>query len=269
VSNVILSHEGSATTHPDYEFDANVGGGIQLKTVPVGNVDTISVQFTKEVALTDSDLELIALNKVVTEPTPDLIQSPNAGNSYTAIWSLSAPLPAAQYLMRLADSIEDLAGSALDGEWTNPASTSTALSTVFPSGDNAAGGHFEFVFTILPGDANRDNKVGSYELDLLLLNWGDPLQSWYDANWDGDGTVDNDDFNALLDNWGKNFENLLILGDYNSNWNILDDSITFVGYYTATPVDSRADLNGVGGVTLDDAVAFADLYNFGVSLSVI
>lgn len=268
VTNVTLSRPGS--THPAYGFENVVGSGEQLRTVPVGAPNQIAIQFTKEVTLSDSDLELIALNRVVAEPTPDLIQSPNSGNNFTAIWSLSSALPAAQYLLRLPDSIEDLAGNALDGEWTNPASvTTTTATTVFPSGNNVAGGDFEFVFTILPGDANRDNIVDLIDLQIFAANQFGSNKTWQQADFSGDGFVNLPDQQAVYGFYGKNWQNLVILGDYNNDyvWDTVYDGPTFLGHYLNSEIE--ADLNGDSSVTSADLDAALALLNFGIHLRVL
>ena len=48
----------------------------------------------------------------------------------------------------LPDSVTDVAGNALDGEWDNGTDT-------YNSGDGAAGGDFAFRIDILPGDVNQ------------------------------------------------------------------------------------------------------------------
>jgi hypothetical protein len=107
VKNVII---GSTTTNsynnnPDYYFDGYVGSGEQLKTVPVGGANLISVQFSKDVVVDSNDLELIALNYVGQGRTPTLIEEPSSGNGYIATWQLSGTLEQGQFLLRLADSI--------------------------------------------------------------------------------------------------------------------------------------------------------------------
>jgi hypothetical protein len=273
VKNIILS-DSTVNSNPDYEFgDGNVGSGVQLKTVPVGNVNRISVQFTKEVALADSDLELIALNRVVTEPTPDLIQSPNSGNNYTAIWSLSGALPAAQYLMRLAQTIEDLDGNALDGEWTNPGSVATTdPTTVFPSGNNVAGGDFEFVFTILPGDVNRDNYVNVADLGEISTYYSNSIsgRTWAQGDFNGDGYTNIADLGDYSTYSGKNWSTLQIRGDYDLDYDVDSaDHGQFMTYYSASPKDIAADIDGSGTVNVVDVSAFTDLYGFGIALSVL
>jgi hypothetical protein len=275
VSNVkIGSTSGSQTP---YEFDNVAGSGEQLRTVPIGIANKISIQFTKDVDIAYDDLELIALNRVVTEPTVTSpgFDPPTIWNEFTATWTLSGALPAAQYLVRLSDAVLDFDGRALDGEWTNPISLSTETSTVFPSGNNVAGGDFEFVLTIMPGDFNRDNIVNVVDLGTLSTNY--PMTSgaqWADGDLTGDGVIDVVDLGEFASSVPLNtdWQLLNILGDYDDNFDIDDtptvgDEDVFNDYYNTS--NSAADLNGVGGVTSADYDAFYALFNFGVHLSVI
>ena len=48
-----------------------------------------------------------------------------------------------------SNPIEDAAGNRLDGEWTNPTSTTATGGSVYPSGNGTAGGNFDFRFNVL------------------------------------------------------------------------------------------------------------------------
>jgi hypothetical protein len=260
---------GSSLSGSDpYAFDGAVGSGEQLKTVPVGLANQISVQFSEDVDISSGDLDFIALNRVVTEPAVSAFVAPSSGNNFTAIWTLSSSLPAAQYLLRLSDTIEDLNGNALDGEWTNPTTLTSTGSSDFPSGNDIVGGDFEFVFTILPGDADRDNSVGGDDFSLILANWGETGQEWGDGDFDGNGTVGGSDYDFLLGNWGMDFSNLSILADYNNNYALdSSDEDDFVDYYGSSNL--LADLNDDGNVTSADLDAALALFEFGIDLDVV
>jgi len=100
---------------------------------------------------------------------PDLPNSsPNDGFAYdpatfTATWTLTAPIDSDKLVLRLnadgASPIVDGAGNRLDGEWTNPTSTTQLRSSVFPSGNGTGGGDFLFRFNVLPGDVDQSGKV--------------------------------------------------------------------------------------------------------------
>ena len=70
-----------------------------------------------------------------------------------------------------SDPIEDAAGNRLDGDWTNPTSTSDTGDRVYPSGNGVAGGNFDFRFNVLPGDANQDGVVNFSDLNKVLTNY--------------------------------------------------------------------------------------------------
>jgi hypothetical protein len=276
VTNITLSSTVSNPygTNPPYSFGDNVGSGEQLRTVPVGSANTISIQFTEELAALDSDdLELIAINNVFAEPTPTLIQSPELGNDLTAIWSLSSPLPQAQYLLRLQDHITDQDGKALDGEWTNPVAVSTGSgSSEFPSGDGIAGGDFEFIFTILSGDTNTDTVVDLSDLGTFATNLHRGVgMAWEDGDFSGDGLVTLIDLSALATFYNTDWRNLSVLGDYDNDYDVDNDSFggpsdvdEFYAYYNSS--NSNADLDNNGEVNSADESAFASLLAFGIDL---
>jgi hypothetical protein len=277
VANVtIFSTTNTQGTNPAYSFATVDGSEEQLRTVPVGAANRIAIQFTEDVVkplsdLVSGDLELIALNRVVTEPTPTLYQWPDSTNGYTAIWSLSSVLPGAQYLLRLQDTIVDGDGNMLDGEWTNPGSiTSDVITTIFPSGDNVEGGDFEFVFTYLPGDANRDNQVDVSDLGILSGNYNEPGQfDWGDGDFNGDGSVNVGDLGLLSTHYNKSdFRNLAILGDYDDDFDIdAANDTAFDNYYSTS--NPNADLDKDTDVDAVDQAAFDALFSFGIDLSVI
>ena len=86
-----------------------------------------------------------------------------------------------------------LAQLLLDGDWTNPYAVGDATSAVstFPSGNGAAGGDFEFFFTVLFGDRDRSNQV-NLSTDILpaLANVGMAgSYGWAQGDFDGSSTV--------------------------------------------------------------------------------
>jgi uncharacterized protein (TIGR03790 family) len=60
---------------------------------------------------------------------------------------------------------------------------------------------------LLPGDADRDGRVGSSDLALLASNWGEKGSPggdmWELGDFDGDGRVGSSDMAALSANWGE------------------------------------------------------------------
>ncbi len=157
-------------------------GPDQLRNLPWNTVDTIYVVFSEDVgSLTESDLELFGVpaNDSSFGPVGDykpLIQnidyspSPSTlpADSFLATISLTTPLGVStmgfthgdKLKLRIPDSLTDLAGNRLDGEWTDAVTEQ--------SGNGSAAGDFEFRFDVLPGDLDDDDFVlGS---DLLRAN---------------------------------------------------------------------------------------------------
>ncbi len=271
VSNVIVSSTVSNAygTNPPYEFADVVGSEEQLRTVPVGGANRIAIQFTKDVNISSADLDLIALNQLVTEPSVTSFVAPDASNDFTATWTFASVLPSAQYLIRLADSIQDLSGNALDGEWTNPGSiTSSVTTSEFPSGDNYAGGDFEFVFTYLVGDANRDLAVTFDDYQTQSANYNQNNKTWQQGEFSGEGTVNFDDYQSLLANYNRDLAMLSIFGDYDNDFDLdNDDETDFLSFYNSQ--DDAADLNGDSSVDQEDYDAFYEMFGFGIELDVV
>ena len=247
VINVLIS--GSASTHEEYDFDQVITDehtkttprtGIQLQTVPVGGADTVSIQFSEGVTVTAEDLLLVGMR---TGNIPRLVAGgfQYDASTHTASWRYeSCDLETSDmYVISLADGptlttnvygVHDSTGSALDGEWTNPASlftTNQAVST-FPSGDNVAGGDFKFVFTLFGGDANQNGVIDEDDAIIHAINMyfynlttGATLA---DADFDGDGDVDADDEQLVLESvWGDiNLQDLLLTADLANNDGVVD-----------------------------------------------
>ena len=124
----------------------------QLKSLPWPNLDEFKIVLDEEVVVANDDLGVYGIS------TPEYAMDP-AGFSYpdpdgpaglTATWKLTAAVPLADKLLLVlsSDSVTDVAGNMLDGEWANGTDT-------YNSGDGAAGGDFAFRLNILPGDVNQ------------------------------------------------------------------------------------------------------------------
>ena len=153
-----IAVRGAGGTHPWY--DIPVGSGDQLKSVPVGKVDQISITFDSAVNIDDNDITLTGLGD---RPPYTFSDFSYDSGSHTATWTLSSPLDTDQLLLVLnadgASPITNLSGDALDGEWNNPSSLAQLSGSVFPSGDGIPGGDFIFDWRVSPGDANGDYFV--------------------------------------------------------------------------------------------------------------
>ena len=258
VINVIVS--GSASTHAPYSFDAVDGSGEQLRTVPVGGADTISIVFSEDVNVSQGSLVVVGLSKA---NLPDMAEFHYDPISHTATWRFEGWALGDQYLISLSDMVTDTEGNRLDGEWTNPYSMTTTNGSVssFPSGDQTAGGRFNFVATLLAGDANLDGIVDITDLGILSSNYDEQFgQLFEDGDFDGDGDVDDDDMQQLSASWYENLQDVWVLADFDGDFDVDDDDITTItdnlGMSGADYDDG--DLNGDGEVDLDDLdLAFA------------
>jgi len=192
VLNVTMS--GSNSTHNPYSFASVDGSGEQLRTVPIGGIDSVSMTFSEEVLLLVSDLTLTGLQS---QSIPSVSEFTYDPFSQTATWRFEDPLAAGQYLMRLSDAVVDLDGDLLDGEFTNPWALSEAAgyASTFPSGDGEAGGEFRFRFTNLAGDFSHDNIAGTSDYSNWNANYPTATGAIHaDGDADGDGDVDTSDY---------------------------------------------------------------------------
>jgi subtilisin family serine protease len=221
IGNVTI--KGSASTHLPFAFnrpdDATDfdGSGIQLRTVPVGGADTISIQFGEHVPnITSSSLTVRALTSGVLAQLATTTPFTYDEASYVATWKFSSPFATDQQLITLSDAVVDAAGNALDGEWTNPFSVSTTNAQVskFPSGNGSAGGAFKFVFTILPGDANLNNYVEGNDFLIWQQNVGGSNRTFTQADYNGDGLTNNADNTIWQSNSGRHLVDL-VFADFN------------------------------------------------------
>ena len=166
------------------------GGGAQLQSIPWQNVDQLIVRFSEEVNIFQSDLKLLGVNtaEVKVVDFDDTVLG-------SATWTFSAPLPADKLLLVLSDSITDVSGFPLDGNWTTGAA--------FPSGNGAidTDDDFRFRFNVLPGDVTADASVSRADLiDQIHTLGAAASDAAYNVRFDtnGDGLIDLTDVRSLL-----------------------------------------------------------------------
>ena len=129
-----------------------VGSGTQLTTLPWGNINQIEITFSKNVTVDQSDLLLTGVNV----PSYNVSGGTFSYNpsTFTATWTLPQPIGPDKLMLALnaneSDPIKDAAGNRLDGEWTNPTSTTATGTSTYPSGNGLAGGDFHFRSTCFP-----------------------------------------------------------------------------------------------------------------------
>jgi len=212
VTSVTISDSSPTGTHAPYDFSTIVDGtGKQIKTVPVGGANEITIEFSEGVTVNHDDLTLSsATGNVTYDVIADSTFSHTPGST-TATWTFGSDFLADQVVLTLDDSVTDTAGVPLDGEWISPLAWDLNNpdvpmgASIFPSGNNTFGGDFEFYFTILPGDANGDNVVDVTDLGDLSTNWQLTNQSFGNGDFSGDGVVDVTDLGLLATSWGIDF----------------------------------------------------------------
>jgi hypothetical protein len=278
VQNVIIS--GSLSTHADFAFDTVDGSGRQLATVPVGGADTISIVFSENVNVSAESLFIVGLR---TFNLPELAEFSYNASTYTATWRFEGWALGDQYLLALTEEVTDVEGNWLDGEWTNPnriyqTGTSgsyyaNAAISEFPSGEGTPGGAFNFVMTLLPGDANLDGQVTTLDYSILSANWGATVgKQFTQADFDGNGAVNSADFSMFSANWGANVQTLIVGADVDGDYLVSDDDLQIIsdniGMTGATLEDG--DVDGDGEVTVDDLdLAFTQYGLAGLWLDVV
>jgi hypothetical protein len=254
VVNVIVS--GSLSTHAPFSFATVDGSGLQLRTVPVGAADTISIVFSEDVNVVASNLRLVGLQ---TGNVPTLAEFNYDMATMTATWRFEGWTLGDQYYISLSDAVTDIEGNRLDGEWVNPAARSTTNAAVseFPSGDGNAGGTFNFVATLLGGDFNLDGIVNSTDADLISANW---TNEWIegilftDGDANGDGWVNSGDFAAYMSTSGLNLQVLWVLADLDDDFDVDDADLDRLvdNYGMSNPTQADGDLNGDATIDEDD-----------------
>ncbi|MEX2091511.1 MAG: dockerin type I domain-containing protein, partial [Pirellulales bacterium] len=268
VANVTIS--GSNSTHAPYSFDAHDGSGEQLRTVPVGGADTVSISFTEDVNITADTLRLTGLR---TANRPLLAEFSYDIGTMTATWRFTGWALGDQYLISLSDAVTDVEGNPLDGDWTNPIRLSTINAAVseFPSGDGYVGGDFNFVVTLLPGDANLDLIVNVTDYEIMdMWWWGTPAQ-FVNGDFNGDGIVLMDDY-YLVEDWNLNLSGpISLLADLNGDWTVdeLDADILYNNWSSGlqNPTQANGDLDGDQDIDIHDLdLMFAQ---YGLALNVV
>jgi hypothetical protein len=266
VMNVIIS--GSVSTHAPFSFDIVDGSGDQLRTVPVGGADTISIVFSEAVNVSANDLIVVGLK---TFNVPELVEFSYDQATHTASWRYEGWSLADNYLLALSDTVTDIEGNWLDGEWVNPASVTTVNAAVseFPSGDGTPGGWFTFAMTLLPGDANLDGIVNGSDFSIMASNWGATMNKLFaEGDFDGDGAVNSNDYDLLALNFNRNLQTLKLKADFDGDFDVDDWDLKKIsdnaGMTGATWADG--DLNGDGTVDLDDLDLALAQYGLGLNV---
>ncbi len=160
-------------------------GVAQLGALGWVAMDQIQLRFSEPVTVRQEDLQVHGVR------TADL---PVAGFvldalALAATWTLAGAMTVDKLRISLGDTVTDLAGNALDGEWVDAVGN-------FPSGDGAAGGAFRFRFNVVPADIDFNGSVQATDLiQVRNAQFQQPGTSGYAATLDinGDGRVSSND----------------------------------------------------------------------------
>jgi protocatechuate 3,4-dioxygenase beta subunit len=123
------------------------GGAGQLDTLPWMNINEVHVTFSENVVINAGAISLHGVSLANYGGT----MTYNAA-TFTATLLLPAHVKADKLVLHVNDTVEDLTGNNLDGEWTNGVTTGQ-------SGNGTEGGDFNFRFNVLPGDSNRNGTL--------------------------------------------------------------------------------------------------------------
>ncbi len=260
ITNVIVS--GSQSSHAAFSFNTVDGSGQQLRTVPVGASDTITIVFSEAVNVNADSLTLLGLR---TANLPTLAAFFYDAGSNSATWRFEGWALGDQYLLILPDEVTDIDGNRLDGEWTNPnriyqsgtsgAYFQNAAISEFPSGDGDPGGWFTFLMTLLPGDATQNGIIDSQDWSILGANMGPgPGKLFTQGDFNGDGAVNSTDVNYFYNPAVSNLQVFKVKADLNNDGVVNDYDLNIIGLHAGMTGATLADgdVNGDGSVTQAD-----------------
>jgi protocatechuate 3,4-dioxygenase beta subunit len=186
-------------------------GADQHNALPWENINRIYLKFNEDIVI-DTD---------VTKAVPDIAlfdqagQVPLASASFDAATDVltivtTTDLPDGRYMVAINDTVTDLAGNMLDGDFANYVDS-------LPSGNGSAGEKFEYLINISHADFTNTPSGAVDVSDLSDLGVafgsavGDALYNPFtDAN--GSGTVDVSDLNTF----GTHFGHILANGPTNN-----------------------------------------------------
>lgn len=191
-------------------YSVPVGSGAQLNPLTWSNVDQIRILFSEEVAITSDDLTVAGVNASEYVPISFSTDAgPDAG-TFLATWTFAEPIHNDKLLLHLDDTIVDLTGHALDGEWDNPTDQLDASSDTYPSGDFDPGGEFDFRLNLLTSDASHNGIVDVGDFTLWGDGFGLPITTaTAQIDFTGNNSIDIDDFTM----WADNFNITLPVGE--------------------------------------------------------
>ena len=177
---------------------------LQLRTVPISQINEITIQFSEPMKATSLGSSSLLVKSALTCTTYPIATFSLAPDGLTGKWTLSTPIVAAngkdQIEVTLSGAV-DMTDTTLDADWKSPDNITDSAASFFPSGNLNSGngsGIFEFRFTVLPADFNRDNLVDGSDFGIWNSNkftTVSPTGTGFrkgDAN--GDDLIDGSDF---------------------------------------------------------------------------
>ena len=209
VDAVALGNDTPGIVHGADNIEAVANGADQLFPVEVGGgVTFIEIMFDEPIAAQQSDLTIVeAISGNGVNVTGLSTQSVPGG--FVGRWTFDN-VRTGQLEFTLDGTsgiaVTNLAGTKLDGFWTNPDSFGdTEGNSAFPSGRGSiTGDNFVFRTTVLEGDATRDGIVSRD--DLVVVNGAyhltTPVVQWTGGDLTGDGDVKLLDVAAVSNSYG-------------------------------------------------------------------
>jgi hypothetical protein len=169
-------------------------GSLQSKDLPWTTMNTVEATFSGTV--TGVSQTSLVLHGGTGGSTPSVTGfSSLGGNTYS--WTLSGPLTNNRYQISfIATGITDSRGAALDGNWTNGTSTFGTSS----DGNGLAGGNFNFLFNVTPGDVDQTTLVNATDYNKVRAKLGATSASTAYSPYldlDGNTLINSNDYNAV------------------------------------------------------------------------
>jgi len=163
------------------------GGASQALALPWTNLNQVRIRFSEDVVASAASL---SVNAAVGSYAVTAYSYEPA--TFTGVWTLNN-IPANDKLRVRLAGVTDLAGNALDGEWTDN-------TTSYPSGNGSAGGAFAMTLNVLAGDVNGDGFVLGNDGNAVrarLASEAGTGNYLLQADINGDGFVLGNDGNAV------------------------------------------------------------------------
>lgn len=164
-------------------------------SLPWSGINTITIGFSQNVSITADHIHLYGVN---TKKYPATFAYDSSTRMATL--TLDAAMDCDKLLLVIDDTVTDVDGNALDGEWENEVST--------VSGDGGAGGHLQFRLNVLPGDATDSGNVVAADVSVLasafgaFAGGGDDQYSAF-TDFDGSGNVVAADVSLMASRFGE------------------------------------------------------------------